>query len=576
MTFRTSLTLGLVVAVCAAPRAARATEGESIEWRAGGATNSSASAANAAELDWQAARLAATASTGAASAPTAQPAPATAPQAPATAAATPGSNTTAANTAPSAAAAETRNASVTPAGIDGQRIEERQSIVDIRFRGSELAPQAEPAPAAIFQPAGTPAAPATSVSTVPPAEPAVPPAQSPAVVTSNAAGARPAFAQQLSDSQVQLAAQLLPAVAPTIRTAQVEPLPMAPTASATQDAPNGSQSLLTQQGMDACCDTRPMLFWVGGVEATFLTPDLNRSPVSFQRERIDVDGSDIFTGYSNSVDSVYIAPRIWVGVQGCAWGANLRYWHMQASEGSYDPSIGGLGTWDDYDCGIPDIGYFTCSRFEAYTVDLELTRRFCLHDCWMQASVGLRHAEIEHHESFTGLANTEEGLLEGFARANRYTRGTGVALGLYGRKPLFPCSCVNWFYNVRWSALWGPTQTAAETFAAVHAGDPDFTASAASVNGASTYVDDTLFIGEVQLGLEWNYALRCLPANAFWRVAIEYQRWDGGLGVSTADSFAGITIDGDVDPTSIASTSAIAAKPQLDLFGFTIGAGLTW
>ena len=62
------------------------------------------------------------------------------------------------------------------------------------------------------------------------------------------------------------------------------------------------------------------------------------------------------------------------------------------------------------------------------------------------------------------------------------------------------------------------------------------------INGAYTTIDDTLFIGEIQLGLEWNYGLCCLPANAFFRMALEYQRWDGGQGVSEADSFAGISI----------------------------------
>ena len=63
------------------------------------------------------------------------------------------------------------------------------------------------------------------------------------------------------------------------------------------------------------------------------------------------------------------------------------------------------------------------------------------------------------------------------------------------------------------------------------------------MNGASTAVDDNLFIGEIQLGLEWDYALRCMPANAFCRVALEYQRWSGGQGYSAANSFAGVEID---------------------------------
>ena len=68
------------------------------------------------------------------------------------------------------------------------------------------------------------------------------------------------------------------------------------------------------------------------------------------------------------------------------------------------------------------------------------------------------------------------------------------------------------------------------------------------MNGASTYVDDNLFIGEIQLGLEWDYALRCLPANAFFRAALEYQRWTGGQGYSAANSFAGVAIDDGINP----------------------------
>jgi hypothetical protein len=98
--------------------------------------------------------------------------------------------------------------------------------------------------------------------------------------------------------------------------------------------------------------------------------------------------------------------------------------------------------------------------------------------------------------------------------------------------------------------------------------------NAGSINSASTYVDDTLFVGEIQLGLEWTYALRCLPANAFFRTAIEYQRWDGGPGFSEAGSFASYTGSG--SNTSTADTETSAASPQLDLVGLTLGTGLTW
>jgi hypothetical protein len=374
--------------------------------------------------------------------------------------------------------------------------------------------------------------------------------------------------EPVGDQQVRLVARDFTNI-DLVQTAQQEQL--TPPATAPQPAPLATNGYNGAVYGDACCPPQRQLFWVSGVEATFLSPDLNNLGATFEIEEISDSRDDWFTSQSNDVDSLYVAPRAWIGVQGCNWGANLRYWHLQAGEGGYDPTISDVHGWD---AGYPDAGYFTCSRLEAYTIDLELTRRFCVHDHWMQASFGVRHAEIWHAESITGLADSTDGLLSGFAHADRNTRGTGLVLGLYGRKPVFPCSCVHWFYNFRWSALWGPTETNSETFASVLVADENATATASSINGALTRVDDDLFIGEIQLGLEWNYALQCLPANAFCRFAVEYQRWYGGMGQTGALSFAGVTVDDEF--TTLATTSAGAAAPELDLIGFTLGAGLTW
>jgi hypothetical protein len=555
MTNRTFLTLGLLVTLSAvAPSALRA-EGTTMKWSAGTVPSSSGSAEEAAQLARQAselaaraAQMAAAAQNGSLNATSSAPVVSAATSAPAA--------TTI--SAPSTSAHES-------ASQEWRGNGQSPKVLDIRFQDGATA-TATDIPLPVIEPVATtthaPVLAAAAVATQ------VPPA---------------------ADNQVRQAARTY-TDASILRLAQVEPVPAAPGSPQPTAAPQNGYGTANGNGVssdpmhydggmygDACCPPQRVLFWTAGMEATFLTPDLNSSGgTTLDVEDIQNDRYDVFSSQSNDVDSLYLSPRVWLGIQGCLWGANLRYWHLYANEGAYDPTIGSFNTWDDYDCGVPDIGYFTTSTLEAYTVDLEITRRFCLHDCWMQAAVGLRHAELEASESITGLGLTDDGLLSGYGRANRYTRGTGILLGLYGRKPLFPCSSVNWFYNVRWSAVWGPTHTSAETFAAVQAGDDDFTASAASVNGAYTCVDDTLFIGEVQLGLEWNYALVCMPANAFFRVALEYQRWDGGSGFSGANSFAGITLDGDTEANSIISTSASAPAPQMDLIGFTIGTGLTW
>ena len=395
----------------------------------------------------------------------------------------------------------------------------------------------------------------------------------------------------ISDKNVKLAARML---------AEEEPLPAglndAPSATGPYNGDDQSQQPLVRPadygardncasgcGDDCaggccetdCCPPRPVLFWTAGVEATFLNPDLNSEGTSFLVEETAYERSDWISTASDDIDSMYVSPRVWLGVQGCKWGANVRYWHLQAGEGSFDPSIGPVE--DPWDWGSwLNTGYSSCNNLEAYTIDFEITRRFCYNDCWMQASAGIRHAEIWQDESIWGAAITDDSLLFGHARANRMSRGTGLVFGLYGRKPIFPCSCVNWFYNVRWSAMWGPTETSAETgvLLGVTNDDPGVVATAGSVNAASTTVDDNLFIGEIQLGVEWNYALQCLPANAFFRAAIEYQRWDGGLGYSSAFSFASVTVDDEL--TTYSETNAAAATPELDLVGITLGTGLTW
>jgi hypothetical protein len=332
--------------------------------------------------------------------------------------------------------------------------------------------------------------------------------------------------------------------------------------------------------VDGCCPPPRPLFWTSGIEATFLAPDLNNGYAAFAVEEFDNGRFNYFSTDTDSIDDLYVAPRLWLGVQGCLWGVNARYWQMRANEGSFDPVLGSDGTWDGPNCGQEDFGFNSGNDFEAYTIDLEVTRRVCLHDCWMQFALGVRHAEIEHNAALNAAALADDSVLFGFANAHRQSRGTGLLLGWYGRKPVFPCSCVNWFYNFRWSALWGPTETAAETgvLTTLTSSDPDAVASAGSVNGASTVANDTLFIGEIQLGLEWDYALRCMPANAFCRLAVEYQRWSSGTGYSQANSFAGSGIDnnGTITQLTLGDALAIADAPELDLVGLAVSTGLTW
>jgi hypothetical protein len=328
-----------------------------------------------------------------------------------------------------------------------------------------------------------------------------------------------------------------------------------------------------------CCPPPRTLFWTVGIEATFLNPDLNASTPTLRAEDITLDRVTSFSAGDADVDSFYVAPRMWLGIQGCKWGTGVRYWHMQASEFEYDGFFNNRGSSN---FGIPDASYFSTGRLDAYTIDWEINRLFCVHSCQMMLSGGVRYAYLETDSSVTGLVETladpmdEETtvLLSGYGRGNALTRGTGVFLGLQGKQPLFTDSCIHLFWNVKGSVLWGSTETSAESSASVMVFDPDDPGNAATVNSANTAVDDDMWIGEFQLGLEWDYCLCCVPANAFVRLAAEYQRWDGGPGSSRTGAEAFAEVNG--DDVAVLTTQADAFGPQLDLVGLALGAGLTW
>jgi len=324
-----------------------------------------------------------------------------------------------------------------------------------------------------------------------------------------------------------------------------------------------------------CCPPRRRIV-IAGTEAVFLSPDINGGRVSFIFNEYEPTTSTSHYGPAQDhadINDFYIAPRLWVGIQGECWGVVGRYFHLRAGEHDHDPSIpANRGSQTP----IYDQGFDGNSLLEAYYADLELTRNFCLHGCKNQFSFGVRYADLEHHESIVGMVETEDGLINGGARANRRAYGTGLTFGLNGRKPLFCNSCAHWFYNVRSSVLWGCTRNEAETWAEAIVLDNSVTALAGSKDGAISANNDDLFIGEVQLGLEWNFAMRCLPAKSFFRLAAEYQYWDSSIGHAGSGSFSGFENTNTSTARVIGNTLADAPGLLVNMYGFHVGTGFTW
>ena len=340
-------------------------------------------------------------------------------------------------------------------------------------------------------------------------------------------------------------------------------------------------------GADGCCDTccgpgcgcakccRRRCILVVGTEAVFLSPTVNGTATYYQFDDF-VDPSLQFGpdfGYG-AIDDFYMAPRLSVGFQGCRWGIMGRYYHFRAAEHAHNPLVGhgSYGQLANQTINVSNI-------LEAYYTDVEVTRNFCVHGCKGQFGFGCRYALISHDESIYGRSINSDpnsaSLIQGGARRNRGVHGTGLTMGINARKPLFCNSCAHWFFSARSSILWGCNHTEVESWADVTAfGNATVPGgSAGSIDGAAASVADDLFIGEIQAGLEWDFALRCLPAKAFFRTAFEYQYWDGSIGNAASGSFAGYVNGG-----SAAQVSTGSWSPGLiaDFVGLSIGTGFTW
>ncbi|MBN2579610.1 MAG: hypothetical protein JXB10_11520 [Pirellulales bacterium] len=306
-----------------------------------------------------------------------------------------------------------------------------------------------------------------------------------------------------------------------------------------------------------CCNPGP--HWVAGVEAVWLSPQQNDQAATFAvgPEEAPVD---VFSSGPAEVKGLYITPRIWLGLQGEHWGVMARYWRMCEPGGVITPVMGGCGPIED-GCWSNAV-----SIFKAETFDIEGTRLFCWGKTRNILSFGARYAELRQE---TGLAVRDVveqwGLYSGSAFSRHHVSGAGITAGWAGLKPL-GCDNLHLFYNLRGSLIWDDGASNYYQTTAFWLGQ------GVAIGGASTLIETkgTLFIGEIQLGVQWNFELSKYIADAFFRFAVEYQYWDTSkTGSGTQCSYAG-------PEEYLGVATATAGDAQVDLIGFTIATGFTW
>jgi hypothetical protein len=303
---------------------------------------------------------------------------------------------------------------------------------------------------------------------------------------------------------------------------------------------------------NTCC--RPRWSCVAGTEITFLVPEIDDG----RMEATISDPAATNTVNNGNLDlhDMLFAPRVWLGVHRGCWGIVGRFWYLDTSDSEFDPFE------------ADGFGYSANSDLEMQTIDLELTRDMCLRGRKVTGSVGVRYASFDHttRMNTVGQSDADDVIYTTSALFRQFSRGTGITGSLSGDNPI-GCTCVSWFYNVRGSLLFrarGDTLAETESVLGANLGQ------ASDVHGASAQIEDPFLIAELQLGLMAEHRLQCYPADAFVRVAFEFQHWSGDESKSSADSATGIGV------TSFGETESFTAGLDTNLFGLSIGTGLTY
>ena len=326
------------------------------------------------------------------------------------------------------------------------------------------------------------------------------------------------------------------ALAPPVATAPAVP-------SVTATVPGAACEEGCGCGCGCCCDRH----WIVSVEGMWL------APIGNQRTAIFTIGSgEPYSAATGTDATLSMSPRVTLGWQGECWGVQARYWQMEQTDGSGSSAPRTM------------LGYFDSQYFRAETFDVEVTRLFYLNETRFQWSGGVRYGEFNQDALVSVLESSGGGSYNtGWATSGLRFDGAGLTSSLTAVRPVGSGN-FNLFASVRTSVLWDNT---ASSFASTRS---LYNATYGTPGSDTEETNASLFIGELEIGGQWNLALKCLPANAFVRASFDYQYWaTSDMLTATATSTAGTGSHAGV-------AYANSANGHDNLVGFGITTGLTW
>lgn len=297
-----------------------------------------------------------------------------------------------------------------------------------------------------------------------------------------------------------------------------------------------------------------------GIESTFLFPVIQDGPASVQIEENGGPDPLYTTGEAELDDNMFFSPRIWAGAQYCGWGVVARVWWLDGADSVFAPETPFFAQ-----------SHVVNARLEAYTADLEGFHTWYKDDCCLDQryiSAGFRYANWEADELVEAHAVVGGDYVQGLAHTVRNFDGPGGTFAYGGTHGFQGCQCLRMFFNLRGSFMFGDVYKAAQTTA--WAFDPSIVpGTAVNYSTAVVQTTDTAFIGEVQLGMQFEQPLACCCGRFFLRSALEFQYWNADGGYAAAGSQA-FTND------AIVTSLATADDFEMNLIGLTIGTGLMY
>jgi hypothetical protein len=309
-----------------------------------------------------------------------------------------------------------------------------------------------------------------------------------------------------------------------------------------------------------CCQSCCEAGLYGGVEATFL------AAVGEPEQTVTL--TDLTTGSTFSESSepgLGAGIRTWLGIQCNGWGFRATYWHFEEDTVDAIPTIPvAVGP-----------NFIKAFHLNIDTIDVECTQKMCC-GCWrIYTSCGGRWVDAERASSVVGFGNIGGVDLFGLAAGGWEMDGAGFTFAIGGVRPI-ACHCGwSWYWNYRGSFLSADIEVAAFTQAAALTGVAFGGGAAASTDVAFASEQETVFINEIQWGIQYEHCCCCVPATVFFRTGLELQHWDLGDAFARTGSFAFLAggpplFGGRVDASSDAHDG------DLTLVGFTIGGGICY